>query len=68
MRWEEIGWQLGKIADIITDATPRLFKSGFNFCIIWADKHKGPAKLAVSNYSDGIHAAYNSWVILKHTS
>ena len=51
MRWEEIGWQLGKIADIITDATPRLFKSGFNFCIIWADKHKGPAKLAVSNYT-----------------
>ena len=46
MRWEEIGWQLGKITDIITDATPRLFKSGFNFRIIWADKHKGPAKLA----------------------
>ena len=65
MRWEEIGWQLGKIADIITDATPRLFKSGFNFRIIWSDGSKGPAKLSVDNYAYGDAAQLNSWVILQ---
>ena len=41
-----------------------LFKK-FNFRIMWADGHKGPAKLAVENYGYGTHAAYNSWVILQ---
>ena len=25
MRWEKYGWQIGKITDIITKSTPRLF-------------------------------------------
>ena len=64
MRWEKYGWQLGKITDTISSDTPRLFKK-FNFRILWADGHKGPAKLAVENYGYGTHAAYNSWVILQ---
>ena len=36
MRWEEYGWQLCRITDIITNATPRVFKK-FNYRIIWAD-------------------------------
>ena len=26
MRWEKYGWQLGRITDIVTHATPRVFK------------------------------------------
>ena len=50
MRWETYGWQLGRITDVITNATPRLVKK-FNYRIIWADGSKGPAKLAVDNYA-----------------
>ena len=64
MRWEKYGWQLGKINDIITRSTPRLFKQ-YNFRLVWADGHTGPAKLSVENYAFGNHARYNSWVILK---
>ena len=64
MRWEKYGWQLGKITDIITRATPRLFKK-FNFRIIWTDGSKGPASLAVDNYGSGTDARFNSWVLLK---
>ena len=64
MRWEKYGWQLGKIVGTITSATPRLFAK-FNYRIMWADGHKGPAKLSVENYAYGAHAAYNSWVILQ---
>ena len=65
LRWEEYGWQLGKITDTITDATPRLVRK-FNYrIVVWADGSKGPAKLAVANYGYGTHAAYNSWVILQ---
>ena len=39
MRWETYGWQLGKITDVITDATPHLFKK-INFRLVWADKSK----------------------------
>ena len=46
MRWEKYGWQLGRITDIVTDATPRVFKK-FNYRITWADGSKGPAKLSV---------------------
>ena len=49
MRWEKYGWQLGRITDIVTDATPRVFKK-YNYRIIWADGSKGPAKLSVENY------------------
>ena len=67
MRWEKYGWQLGKITDIITQATPRLFKK-FNFRIIWTDGSKGPARLSVDNYGSGTHARFNSWVILVPAS
>ena len=67
MRWEVYGWQLGKITDTITSATPRLAKK-FNYRIMWADGHKGPAKLAVDNYGYGTHAAFNSWVILQQNT
>ena len=36
MRWEKYGWQFGRITDIVTNATPRVFKK-FNYRIIWAD-------------------------------
>ena len=64
MRWETYGWQLGKITDIITDATPRLFRK-FNYRMVWADKSKGPASLRVENYAFGMDAHLNSWVILE---
>ena len=59
MRWEKYGWQLGRITDIVTNATPRVF----NYRIIWADGSKGPAKLCVENYGHGSDARYNSWAI-----
>ena len=40
------------ITDVITAATPRLFKK-FNFRLVWADKSKGPASLGVANYAYG---------------
>ena len=66
MRWEIYGWQLGKITDEITNATPRLVKK-FNYRIVWSDGKKGPAKLAVSNYGHGEAARFDSWVILQQT-
>ena len=39
IRWETYGWQLSKITDVITDATPHLFKK-INFRLVWADKSK----------------------------
>lgn len=64
MRWEKYGWQLGKVTDVITRKTPRLFKK-FNFRMVWADGTKGPAKLAAESYAFGADARYNSWVILE---
>jgi hypothetical protein len=64
MRWETYGWQLGKITDIITAASPRLFKK-FNYGMVWADK-AGAASLRVENYAFGTDARLNSWVILEH--
>ena len=51
MRWErsireQYGWQLSRITNILTNATPRVF----NYRIIWADGSKGPAELSVENY------------------
>ena len=46
MRWEKYGWQLSRITNIFTNATPCVFKK-FNYRIIWADGRKGPAKLSV---------------------
>ena len=64
MRWEEYGSQLCRITDIITNATPRVFKN-VNYRIILADGSKGPAKLSVENYGHGSDARYNSWAILS---
>ena len=64
---ETYGWQLGRITDVITSATPRLVKK-INYRITWADGSKGPAKLAVDNYAHGMHARFNSWVILVPTA
>ena len=36
MRWEKYGWQLGRITDIVIDATLCVFKK-FNYRITWAD-------------------------------
>jgi hypothetical protein len=57
MRWEKYGWQLGRITDIVIDATLCVFKK-FNYRITWADGSKGPAKLSVENYGHGSHARY----------
>ena len=32
MRWEKYGWQLGRITDIVTNATPHVFNK-FNYRI-----------------------------------
>ena len=66
MRWQTYVWQLGKITDVVTSATPQFFKK-FNYRMIWSDgpRRKGPAQLTVENYGYGAHARYDSWVILK---
>ena len=64
MRWEKFGWQLGRISDVVTNATPRLVKK-FNYRIVWSDGSKGPAKLSVENYGYGSDARNNSWAILS---
>ena len=68
MRWEEYGWQLCRITDIITNATPRVFKK-FNYRIIWADggSNQGASKkLSVENYRHaGQMLATSSWAILS---
>ena len=49
---------------VITQKTPQLFKK-FNYRVVWADKSKGPSKLAVESYAFGESVRLNSWVILK---
>ena len=50
---------------MITKNTPQLFKK-FNYRVVWADKCKGPTKLAVDSYGFGeSRARFNSWVILN---
>ena len=52
MRWEQFGWQLGKINGIIIRSTPRLFKQ-YNFRLVWADGSKGPPSSALkTTHSD----------------
>ena len=63
LRWKGYCWQLGKIYETVTRATPRLFKK-FNYRIQWADNTKGPASLKVDNYAHGEDAAFDSWVLL----
>ena len=68
MRWEKYGWQLGRITDIVTNATPRVFKK-FNYRIIWADGgSKGPAISSVlRTIVTGQMLATNSWAILSRS-
>ena len=49
---------------VITQKTPQLFKK-FNYLVVWAEKSKGPSKLAVESYAFGESVRLNSWVILK---
>ena len=63
LRWKDYGWQLGRIYETITHATPRLFKK-YNYRITWADNSKGPASLRVENYAHGEDASLDSWVLL----
>lgn len=62
LNWKEYGWQLGKIADIITSSTPRLVKN-FNVRVTWADG-RGPAMLDLNMYQHGEEAPVDSWVLL----
>ena len=55
MRWQKYGWQLGRIYAKLPKDTPCLFNT-FNYRVVWADKTKGPAMLAVANYGFGEHA------------
>ena len=63
MRWKGYGWQLGKIYEIITTATPRLAKK-FNFRVVWEDGFENH-KLELDKYHSGPTAPYKSWVLLK---
>ena len=45
--WQSSGWQLGKVTDLITKDTPRLFKK-YNVRVAWADATKGPTMLDLS--------------------
>ena len=78
MRWETFGWQLGKITDVITEATPRLFKK-FNFCLVWARSGqtslRGQPVFAFKTMRTTMHlvlfgadARLNSWVILEQSA
>lgn len=57
------GWQLGKVIEIITSSTPRLYKK-FNVRVVWADSGRGPSMLDLAAYQDGPDADVNSWVFL----
>lgn len=63
LNWEKFGWQLGKITELITLATPRLFQQ-FNVRVSWADG-RGPCKLDLDMYLHGESAPCNAWVLLK---
>lgn len=63
MKWEKFGWQLGKVTDLITSATPRLARS-FNVRVSWSDG-RGPCKLDLNIYAHGDDAPENAWVFLE---
>ena len=50
MRWQTYVWQLGKITDVVTSATPQFFKK-FNYRMIWSDGSKGPTRARRSSPS-----------------
>lgn len=63
MNWNVYGWQLGVVKEMITSATPRLFRK-FNVRITWNDT-SGPAMLSLDEYEGGAEAALDKWVFLE---
>mmetsp|Transcript_20190 Transcript_20190/g.48437 ORF Transcript_20190/g.48437 Transcript_20190/m.48437 type:complete len:137 (+) Transcript_20190:335-745(+) len=61
--WEKFGWQLGKVTELITAATPRLMRN-FNVRVAWADG-RGPTMLDLDMFQSGDDAPTNSWVFLE---
>ena len=47
----------GQVTEIITSANPRLLKAGFNTRVKWADRSKGPCKLALDAYQGNAEPA-----------
>lgn len=63
MKWEQFGWQLGKVTALITSATPRLVRK-YNVRVSWSDG-SGPCMLDLKCYVPGAEAPIDSWVVLK---
>ena len=69
LNWKDYGWSLGMVKDLITAATPRLYKQ-YNVRVIWAVEGKlnrsshGPCKLDLKAYASGPEAPLDSWVFL----
>ena len=61
-RWEEYGWQLGKITDTVTNATPR---GNSTTASCGRTDTQGPRQARCRQLRLRHHAAYNSWVILQ---
>ena len=66
-RWEDHGWWFGKVYEMVTSATPRLFKK-FNVRIAWADGSKGPTMLDLGKYVESDDALHESWVFLDRSA
>ena len=64
MRWDAPhGWLVGKVTEMFTPATPRLFAK-FNYRVKWIDGWENH-KLLLDNYMGGPTAPYKSWVLLE---
>ena len=64
MRWDTpYGWLIGKVSERFTPSTPRLFAK-YNYRIKWFDGWENH-KLILDNYSGGVAAPYQSWVLLE---
>ena len=64
MRWDAPhGWLVGKVTEMFTPATPRLFAK-FNYRVKWIDGWENH-KLLLDNYMGGPLAPYKSWVLLE---
>lgn len=69
LNWKDYGWSLGMVKDLVTAATPRLYKQ-YNVRVIWAVEGKlnrsshGPCKLDLKAYASGPEAPLDSWVFL----
>ena len=69
LNWKDYGWSLGKVSELITAKSPRLFKK-FNVRVVWAlegklnKKCSGPCNLDLANYISGADAPLDAWVFL----